>query len=561
MRSRVLHLLLATLATAAALAALPAGWSWAAAAPLDPELAPPSELGLPGRSGPLLALLPGDPGLRRWSAAVLIGAGTLLLGSWVLRAFGRGSLWAVVPVVACHPAALAARLDPAAPLEALRLLALVGVGIGATRNTGGPRAMALGLVVLCMFLGVGTGLSAAALFAAALAACSGTPRGRSAATATCAILLAGLLVVHEGPGTHGLQLVMIPASLYRRPGGLVGSAGSWLPLLLLGLTAWRGRRAGDGRRTAALLGVFAALLLAARPAAPGPLLLRAGSLLPAAAATGLLLAACLCRVRPLLGDRMLAAGALVLWLLASLGAARRHSQELAIPRREAGRLHAAVRALPGRGTHLVLLPGKARPAYGPHLPRAFPERDVRVAPRLVDPGPGELLRVSLWSSATPLASHDPRAHELRPGFLAQRPQGPGPRLLAPSDGAVLPARGPRDEPVFTFAVPEGLDPGPSGLAFVAIRRTRPHLQGGPLLKRELDHSVLSREDGPDLVVYRWRPSIRSTVHAERELLWEHEDLAPRGTSLTWTVLVKRPGAAPLMASPRSIRIPDARWRR
>ncbi len=165
-----------------------------------------------------------------------------------------------------------------------------------------------------------------------------------------------------------------------------------------------------------------------------------------------------------------------------------------------------------------------------------------------------MLRLHSWRPATPLHASDPLAYSLHTHMLALRPLTEELRLLTPERSVALPCRSAADEPTFSWSVPLARDPGPSEFAFVAVRSPREGPGAGAVLVRQLDESVLQRKIDGDRAVYSWRPSVRSQKLRERELVWEYEDIAPRGTSFTWTITGRQRNGVILMDAPRSVTV-------
>jgi len=243
-------------------------------------------------------------------------------------------------------------------------------------------------------------------------------------------------------------------------------------------------------------------------------------------------------------DRIVVIFAVALMTLSGHNSARLQDR-LEAPRRSAVEtLLTRLRALPApKGVSLtdVVI---GRPVLGDALPLAFPERDVRAAIDLVDPGEGRQLRVSLYGESR-------EGWTLQPLIRATRVSPARISLLEPEDNARLDTDRPQDEPTFVWKVAPEDDPRDGGFSF--LYAGQPADTAGRVVRRvDLSSEQLQRsvqQDGQ--IRYGWRPSIRGD---HRELLWERGDLTRSGTSLTWTVVARPRGRLHgfLMPAPRRV---------
>ena len=486
---------------------------------------PPLEAELAGPGAALGDLRAFSPLMRSAAAlilAILITAGAALATRLFASRFG-GFLFAVLMLT--HPVTLAARLDPAIGLHESLLLSLA---LAALHLATGRRALRLIAWIVALAAG-------------------------------------GTLVILANRPSLGIDtdaLLMIVAPSGRvLPEGFEPLKRSFFyatPLAILLICSLRSRDKTSLSTPLLGLGALGLILTQTPSVAPGPLTTHLATLLAPVFTLSLLASgAARSAMRDLPGRALLGAALLVL-ILSGLGTARRVEERQTQARTRVSRFVEAVRTLPrqdDRAVELILgLTESQDPALGPHAGLLFPKLDVRVAKSLPSPGPGHALRVLEWRPVTPLTTGDPSSYSLEAHVMAQQATPDELHLRAPAADTSVPCQKADDEPVFSWTVSASRDPGPSAFTFVAVRVARDGNDGGPVLTRLLDETVLERTVEGDRVVWSWRPSVRSEKHAERELLWEYEDVAPRGSTFTWTIVVHRNVGPVLFAAPWALSV-------
>ena len=524
------------------------------AQPLDPELA------RAGGDTPLLRLLGegfllSPPG--RGLLCLLLALAAATAADLVRRTFdSRTAGFVLAAVILTHPQTLASRLDPGAWNVVPGVVLMLWAG---SRLVTSGRLLAPFILSLC---------SAALLFPRstllplALLAPVALLRFRTLRIVPwlCALLAGALLYLDSWTLRLDVLLgALLPAIQHPAAGtsNLPPGPASLVPLILLVLLTLRPRPSRLGLRllpAATLLPAASGILVRTGPMAEAA----PGDLFPSALAVALGIAAPASLLPRTLSGRVIGGAAIGLFALTSLAADHRREITHSPLREEIAELRSALLSLPDEGPEVLdaifVSPPASSGAVGSHLPLLFPGRRLLHVETLPDPGPGRVLRLLAWTPLTGPPSERPASRRLEPRLTALRPAHAGPELLAPADGALLVCREAGDEPTFSWTVPLDMDPGPEGFTFVALRRAREPAGGTTLLLRELDASVLRRVPTDGGVRYAWRPSIRSEHHAERELLWEYEDIAPRDSVFGWTVTMPARDGRFLMAPPRRARV-------
>ena len=505
-----------------------ATWPWGFEALRAPV--PSVGQGSAAGAGPLGSLISSDWVLSQtgwWIGAIALGALSVLLVIWLVTHTGR--LWPALAaglVFATDPLVLAGRVDPRNAWMAC--LATLGVALGllVLRHDAITRWLGLSVTGLACLLALPFALIGLPILFAALPFLKRTGR-----VAPIAVIVPGAAFAFSfSETTRFLALGDSPLDLAVRV----------VPLILLGISACN--RCKEPITPLLLAGglLFSSLIVAASADAA-----RAGGLplgFAIAACVGLLLART-SRKRV----SLVSIAAVALLVLFGVRTSKQDAMNLEPVRHEVHRLLEAHDRLPPRedpGIECIL---GLRPTTAASLPLDL--SDVELTTDLTDPGPGRVLRVLSWMPPSPLLAKDRHAYVLKPHFYALRPRSDELRLEAPHNASVLPCRGPQDEPVFTFSVPLARDPGAAAFSIAFSRDPEHPSVQRPLLLRQLDASVLKRTVIGDRVHYAWRPSVRSSVTTEPELLWEYGDLAPKNTTFHWTVVARLSNGVVIMAPP------------
>jgi hypothetical protein len=121
------------------------------------------------------------------------------------------------------------------------------------------------------------------------------------------------------------------------------------------------------------------------------------------------------------------------------------------------------------------------------------------------------------------------------------------RLESPANRACLPARIPDDEPTFEWSLDPKKSYDPHDFIFVAVGMDRE--TGRLRLVQQYLVNDVSKEPGEGTRNhYSWRPSIRPSTFHKKEILWEQEELATRGSTLLWAIAKHTDHGAMLEAS-------------
>lgn len=466
----------------------------------------------------------GAPALRIAALVIYALAAAFLGSAAALATESRFASWWVTGLVVVHPFTLAATLDT-------RWLPWAVVALAA----------AVFLWSAVRFLGLLGALGLTAFAAVlSLVLCWPTTLGSGMLTAAAEVIAPSC--GGDAPGPDGL----------RRLGFVVPAIG----LLVLG---HRGRAASDGW-VFAIGGLFLlSTCLIAEPVSLAPHLYEAASASVRVLALSWLLGVAAARAWQTPNARWAVGGLASLLLLSGITGSRLGVLEQEVSRREAERMELGIKAIPElkiEATRLLVGAPEGRnglPGLVEALPWIVPGRPFAPAQELVDPGPRRLLLVAAWEPANPLATSNPLSWSLKGRFLALVPETGGPMLVSPAADARLPCRMAADEPSFTFSFPADTDPDGKALTFVALSRPAgaSDLQ---LMRRPLDDTILKRSVADGRVTYVWRPSWRSQVGETRELRWEAEEIATRGSTFTWTVQLRHPDGVTWMAPPRQVHV-------